>query len=81
MKIRLLFWFLVMTRNKEANFFFRTYQKIAFDRCDGLFYNFAQFDICSNAALLQMDGIQNTLLLFTIRINCVRVHVRVRVRE
>lgn len=31
------------------------------------FSNFAQFDICSNAALVLMHGIQIALLLFTIR--------------
>lgn len=67
-QICLLFWLFVMTRNKRGKFTFFVRTKKAFDRCDGLFCNFAQFDICPDAALVPMHGIQIALFLFTIRI-------------
>lgn len=77
-KLKVLFFFSRQTKNpfiilvisddaQQRGKFILLRTEKAFDRSDGLFSNFAQFDICSNAALVLMHGIQIALLLFTIR--------------
>lgn len=60
-KIRLLFWLFSDDAQQRGKFFY-VCTEIVFDRCDGLFLQFAQFDIRPNAALVQMDGIQITFV-------------------